>query len=171
VGERENGVRIVSSPPVQGQHPVQDEKSGLESSDGAPQPSRRPISVSVTESATPILSDQCTILRTGLSRPNASGPFPFVLSLFLLGMLAREDDILMIPIIGTGFGVIEEGIVSSMVVWDNAPSWFELFTMLMGEHTIFALVSVQETRRPTPVTGGPFSSFWLRWEVVRSSGA
>jgi hypothetical protein len=31
-------------------------------------------------------------------------------------MLARDDDVLMIPIIGTGFGAVEERIVSSMVV-------------------------------------------------------
>jgi hypothetical protein len=31
-----------------------------------------------------------------------------VLSLFLLGMLAREDDVLMIPVIGTGFRGVEE---------------------------------------------------------------
>jgi hypothetical protein len=34
-------------------------------------------------------------------------------------MLIREDDVLMIPVIGTGFGVIEEGIVPSMVVRDD----------------------------------------------------
>jgi hypothetical protein len=34
-------------------------------------------------------------------------------------MLAREDDVLMIPIIGTSFGVFEERIVSSVVVWND----------------------------------------------------
>jgi hypothetical protein len=86
-------------------------------------------------------------------------------------MLAREDDVLMIPVIGTGFRVVEEGIVPSMVVQDDAPPWFESIATLMGECTIFALMFVQETCRPTPVTGGPFSSFWWRWEVVRPSGA
>jgi hypothetical protein len=57
-------------------------------------------------------------------------------------MFAREDDILMIPIIGTGFRVIEEGIVPSMVVRDDALPWFESVATLMGERTIFALVSI-----------------------------
>jgi hypothetical protein len=86
-------------------------------------------------------------------------------------MLAREDDVLMIPIIGIGFRVVEEGIVPSMVVWDDTLSWFKLVTTLMGQCTIFALVSIQETRRSTPVTGSPFLSFWWGWEVVRPSGA
>jgi hypothetical protein len=69
-------------------------------------------------------------------------------------MLAREDDILMIPVIGTGFGVVkegiissvmvEEGIISSMMVWDDALSWFETVATLMGERTILALVSIQK---------------------------
>jgi hypothetical protein len=65
-----------------------------------------------------------------------------MLSLFLLGMLAREDDVLMIPVIGTGFRVIEEGIVPSKVVRDDTSPWFELVAMLMGEGTVFALVSI-----------------------------
>jgi hypothetical protein len=60
-------------------------------------------------------------------------------------MLTREDDVLMIPIIGTGFRVVEEGIIPSMVVRDDAPSWFETVATLMGESTIFAFMSVQET--------------------------
>jgi hypothetical protein len=138
---------------------------------GAPLPSHRSVSASVAEPATPILSDQCTILCTGLSRPNALGPFPFVLSLFLLGMFAREDDVLMIPFIGTGFGGVEERIVSPVVVWDDAPPWFESIATLVGKCTILALVSIQETCCPAPITGSPFSSFWGRWVVVRSGRA
>jgi hypothetical protein len=85
-------------------------------------------------------------------------------------MLAREDDILMIPVIGTGFGGIEEGIIPSMVVWDNTSSWFESVAMLVGECAILALVSVQEACCSTPMTGDSFSSFWRRWVVVRLGG-
>jgi hypothetical protein len=60
-------------------------------------------------------------------------------------MLTREDDALMIPIIGTGFGVVKERIVSSMVVRDNTLSWFELVAPLVRERTVLALVSIQET--------------------------
>jgi hypothetical protein len=82
-------------------------------------------------------------------------------------MLAREDDVLMIPVIGTGFGVVEEQIVSSVMVRDNASSWFELIAVLMGECAILALVPIQETCHPTLITGSPFSSFWHRWVTVR----
>jgi hypothetical protein len=57
-------------------------------------------------------------------------------------MLAREDDVFMIPVIGTGFGVVEKGVVPSMVVRDDTPPWFESVATLMGECTIFTLVSV-----------------------------
>jgi hypothetical protein len=57
-------------------------------------------------------------------------------------MLAGEDDVLMIPVIGTGFGAIEEQIIPSMVVQDNTPSWFESVATLVGQGTIFALMSV-----------------------------
>jgi hypothetical protein len=60
-------------------------------------------------------------------------------------MLTREDDIFMIPVIGTGFRMVEERIIPSVVVWDDTPTWFELVAMLMGESAIFALVSIQET--------------------------
>jgi hypothetical protein len=59
-------------------------------------------------------------------------------------MFAREDDVLMIPIIGTGFGVFKEGIIPSVVTQNDTLSWFELVTVLMGECTIFALVPIQE---------------------------
>jgi hypothetical protein len=74
-------------------------------------------------------------------------------------MFARKDDALMIPIIGISFRVVEEGIVSSMMVGDDTLPRFELVATLMGKSAIFALVSVQEADRATPVTGGPFSSF------------
>jgi hypothetical protein len=83
-------------------------------------------------------------------------------------MLAGEDDVLMIPVIETGFGGVEERIIPSVVVGDNAPSWFESVATLVGERTILALVSVQETCRTAPITGSPFSSFWRRWVVIRS---
>jgi hypothetical protein len=57
-------------------------------------------------------------------------------------MLAREDDALMIPIIGTGIGTVEERIIPSVVVQDDALSWFESVATLMGESTILALVSI-----------------------------
>jgi hypothetical protein len=48
----------------------------------------------------------------------------------------------MIPVIGTGFGVVEEGVIPSMVVWDDTPSRFEPVATLIGEAAVFALVSV-----------------------------
>jgi hypothetical protein len=72
------------------------------------------------------------------------GPFPFVLSLFLLGMLAREEDVLMIPVIGTCSGVVKVGIIPSMVFRDGTTTWFIPVAALVGERTISALVSVQQ---------------------------
>jgi hypothetical protein len=57
-------------------------------------------------------------------------------------MFAREDNVLVIPVIGTGLGVVEERVIPSMVVRDDTPSRFEPFATLMGESTIPALVSV-----------------------------
>jgi hypothetical protein len=57
-------------------------------------------------------------------------------------MLAREDDVLMILVIGTGFGAVKERVIPSVVVQDDASSWFELVAMLMGKCTILALVSI-----------------------------
>jgi hypothetical protein len=51
----------------------------------------------------------------------------------------------MIPVIGTGFRVVEEGIVPSMVVWNDASPRLEMVATLVGEGTIPTLVSVQET--------------------------
>jgi hypothetical protein len=81
-------------------------------------------------------------------------------------MLAREDNILMIPVIGTGFRVVKEGIVLSMMVQDDALSWFESIATLVRESAILAFVSVQETCHPTPITGDPFLSFCCRWVVI-----
>jgi hypothetical protein len=58
-------------------------------------------------------------------------------------MFAREDDALMIPVIGTCFGVVEEGIVPSMVVGDGTSSGFEAVATLVGEGTIPTLVPIQ----------------------------
>jgi hypothetical protein len=57
-------------------------------------------------------------------------------------MLAREDDVLMIPIIGTCFGMFEERIIPSMVVRDDTSTGFEPVATLVGERTIFALVPI-----------------------------
>jgi hypothetical protein len=57
-------------------------------------------------------------------------------------MLAREDDVLMIPIIGTGFGVVKEGIIPFVMVRDDTLSWFESVATLVGESAILAFVSV-----------------------------
>jgi hypothetical protein len=57
-------------------------------------------------------------------------------------MLAGKEDILMIPVIGTGFGVVEEGVVPSMVIRDGTSSLFELIAALMWEGTIFAFMSI-----------------------------
>jgi hypothetical protein len=57
-------------------------------------------------------------------------------------MLAGEDDALMIPVIGTGIGTVKEQKIPSVVVQDDALSWFESVATLMGESTILALVSV-----------------------------
>jgi hypothetical protein len=51
----------------------------------------------------------------------------------------------MIPVIGTRFGMIEVGIVSSMVVRDATPPRFKAIAVLVREAAISALVSVQET--------------------------
>jgi hypothetical protein len=75
-------------------------------------------------------------------------------------MLAREDNPFVGPIVGTGLRVVEEGVIPSVMVWDDALPRLELLAILVGETTVPALVSVQETTQSTPMTGGPFSSFW-----------
>jgi hypothetical protein len=57
-------------------------------------------------------------------------------------MLAQEDDVIMIPIIGTCFRVVKEGIVPSVVIGDDTSPRFETVTALVGEGTIPTLVSV-----------------------------
>jgi hypothetical protein len=133
----------MSLSPIHGRDPVRDEGSGLESLDGAPQPTCRPISASVAESATTNFDRPVPHPRTGLSRPKSSGPFPFGLSLFLLGMFTREKDALMIPVIGTCLWVVEEGVISSMVVRDGTTTWSVLVATLMGQSAISTLVSIQ----------------------------
>jgi hypothetical protein len=129
-------------PPVQGRDPVRDRGSKLESSNGAPQPTHRSVSASVAESATTNFERPAPHPRTGLSRPMSSGPFPFVLSLFLLGMLAREEDALMIPIIGTCLWVVKVGVVPCMVFGDSAATRFISVASLVGESAIPTFVSV-----------------------------
>jgi hypothetical protein len=135
--------------------------------DGAPLPTCHPVSASVAEPAAPISSDQYPNPRTGLSRLNTSSPFPY-LSLFLLGMLSGENDSLVVPFVGTCSVMVEERVISIVVVRDDTSSWLELVTTLMGEGTISALMPIQETIRPAPVTGGPFSSFRQSQVGVRS---
>jgi hypothetical protein len=83
-------------------------------------------------------------------------------------MLARENDALMIPVIGTGFEMIKEGVISSMVIRNDALPRLELVTALVRESTILALVSVQEAGCAAPVAEGPFLSFWLGQGYVGS---
>jgi hypothetical protein len=132
MGERENGVRIISSPPVQGRDPVRDGKLSLESLvNGAPLPTRHSVSTSVVEPAAPILSDQCPIRRTGLSQPNVSGPFP-LLSLACSGMLAIDKGPLVIPFVWAGFGVVDERVVSIVMVGYDTSPWGKGATALVG---------------------------------------
>jgi hypothetical protein len=169
MGERENGVRIVSSPPIQGRDPNRDRKLILESLlNGAPLPMHRSISASAAEPAVPISSNQCPNPHTGLFQPNALGPFPY-LSPFLLGMLATEDDPFVIPLVRTHFGVFNEWKVSPMVVRHHASFWGERVTTLVREGAVFAPVPIQEAVRPTPETGVSTSSFGLGWVGVGSS--
>jgi hypothetical protein len=51
-------------------------------------------------------------------------------------MLAREEDALMIPIIGTCSWVVEVGVIPSMVFGDGAAIWFIPVASLVGESTI-----------------------------------
>jgi hypothetical protein len=57
-------------------------------------------------------------------------------------MFAREEDALMIPVIGTRSGVIEEGVIPSMVFGDGASAGFVPVAMLVGESIIPTFVSV-----------------------------
>ena len=78
MGEMENGVKIVTSPPVEGRGPSRDRKFSLESSNrSAPPPARRPVSVSVTEPASPSVRSgpRRSSHRVEVSRSSA-GLFP-----------------------------------------------------------------------------------------------
>jgi hypothetical protein len=59
-------------------------------------------------------------------------------------MFTREQDVLMIPVIGTCLGVVEVGIIPSMVVRHGTTTWSETVATLMGETAIPTLVSIQE---------------------------
>jgi hypothetical protein len=60
-------------------------------------------------------------------------------------MLAREEDALMIPVIGTRSQVVEVGVISSMVFGDGTATWFVPIASLVGESAIPTLVAVQQT--------------------------
>jgi hypothetical protein len=171
MGDRENGVRIVSSPPIQGRDPVRDGKLSLESSmNGAPLPACHPISAFVTEPATPISSDQCPVCRTGLSRPNASGPFPF-LSLTRSGMLTTEDGPFVVPFVETGVRAVDKRVVPIVVGGYHTSPQGEGVAALVGQGTVLAFVPVQQAAASTPITLVGVSSFRLGWVGVGSSRA
>jgi hypothetical protein len=65
-----------------------------------------------------------------------------VLSLFPLGIFAREEDALMIPVIGACLRVIQIGVVSPMMFGDGTATRFVSVASLVGESTIPALVSI-----------------------------
>jgi hypothetical protein len=47
-------------------------------------------------------------------------------------MLAREEDALMIPVIGICSRVVEVGVIPSMVFGDGTMTWFVPVAMLVG---------------------------------------
>ena len=149
MGEVENGVRIVTSPPIEGRGPSRDRKFSLESSNrSTPPPTHRPVSVSVTEPASPISvrsGPRCSSHRVEVSRsssglfpdwgvntrsrspvcrPNHRGrlswplPGPFPSCPSSLSMVPPQDDPAMFPIIGTLTGVDDVRTVVRMV-WGN----------------------------------------------------
>jgi hypothetical protein len=59
-------------------------------------------------------------------------------------MFAREEDALMIPVIGTCSRVVEEGVIPPMVFRDGAATWFVSVASLVGESAISTLVPVQQ---------------------------
>ena len=152
MGEVENGVRIVTSPPVEGQGPSQDRKFSLESSNrSAPPPTRRPVSVSVTEPASPNVrsgprrsSHRAEVSRSssGLfpdwgvnTRPRSSVcrpshrdrlswplPGPFPSSCTPSGVIPPQDDPSMFPIVGALTRVDDVRTVVRMVGRDEASS-------------------------------------------------
>jgi hypothetical protein len=57
-------------------------------------------------------------------------------------MLARKEDALMIPVIGTCLQVVEVGVIPSMMVGDGATTWSVTVAMLMEETAVPALVPI-----------------------------
>jgi hypothetical protein len=57
-------------------------------------------------------------------------------------MLAREEDALVIPVIGTGPWVVEVGVIPSMVVGDGTSTRFVSLATLVGQAAISTLVSI-----------------------------
>jgi hypothetical protein len=57
-------------------------------------------------------------------------------------MLAREEDALMIPFIGTCLWVVEIGVIPSMVFGDGAATQFVSVASLVGQSAIPTLVPV-----------------------------
>jgi hypothetical protein len=57
-------------------------------------------------------------------------------------MLAREEDALMIPVIGTCLWVVEVGVIPSMVFGDGTTTWFVPVATLVGQSAISTLVLV-----------------------------
>jgi hypothetical protein len=58
-------------------------------------------------------------------------------------MFAREEDALMIPVIGARSRVVEVGVIPSMMFGDCAATWFISIATLVGESTVSTLVPVQ----------------------------
>jgi hypothetical protein len=83
-------------------------------------------------------------------------------------MFAREEDALMIPVIGTCSWVVEVGVIPSMVLGDGAATWFVPIASSVGESTISTFVPVQQAGRSAPVARGPFSFFLFGGEMIRS---
>jgi hypothetical protein len=57
-------------------------------------------------------------------------------------MLAREEDALVIPVIGACLWVVEEGIIPSMMFGDGAATWFIPIASLVGESAVSAFMPV-----------------------------
>jgi hypothetical protein len=57
-------------------------------------------------------------------------------------MLAREQDALMIPVIGTCSWVVEVGVIPSVVFGDSATAGFVSIAALVGESAISTFVPI-----------------------------
>jgi hypothetical protein len=66
-------------------------------------------------------------------------------------MLAAEWDPFVIPIVGTGFGEVDDRVIPIVMYRHDASSGGQRDTTLMGQCTVLAFVSVQHTTAPTPV--------------------